>query len=92
MRKRRDDKKVSKIMVYFVGFIMIGSIFGVIFFGFGSSTQTAKYNGFKFVNRGDHFSVELGGNYALFTYLPQDVENINVENNAINRLKNILHP
>ena len=90
MRKRRDDKRVSKFMVYFVGIIMVSSVFGVVFFGFGSNTQSMKYNGFKFVNRGDHFSVKLAGNYALFTYLPQDVEGIKTENNAIDRLKNVL--
>ncbi|MAE42171.1 hypothetical protein CMO93_00235 [Candidatus Woesearchaeota archaeon] len=70
---------------------MISSVFGVVFFGFGSSgAASAKYNDFKFINQGDHWSTKLDGRYALFTYLPEDVVNIEVDNSAINILKNII--
>ena len=43
MRKHHDRAdKAKKFMVYFIGFIMISSVFGVIFFGFGSGGATVE--------------------------------------------------
>jgi|TARA_B100001964_G_C14254112_1_gene611399 hypothetical protein len=91
MRRTRDSgKKINKIMVYLMGFIMVGSIFGVVFFGFGSGggTGSVKYNDFKFVNKGSFWSTTFDGREASFTYFPSDVEFIEVNNDIIGRLKN----
>jgi len=92
MRRQRDQGNwIKKFMVYFIAFIMISSIFGIIFFGFGSSGSSSgsfEYNGFKFVNRGNFWSTNIGGNEALFTYIPTNLELILVDNAAIDRLRN----
>ncbi|MBI2208404.1 hypothetical protein HYU50_02815 [Candidatus Woesearchaeota archaeon] len=89
MRKHHDRAdKTKKFMVYFIGFIMISSVFGVIFFGFGSSRASAAYNGFKFFNRGDFWSTNIDGREAMFTYFPSEIEAIPADDNAISRLKN----
>lgn len=93
MRKTRDSgKKVNKIMVYLMGIIMVGSVFGVVFFGFGNSGGAAslEYNDFKFINKGSFWSTIVDGREALFTYFAGDVELIPIEDNIINRLKNKL--
>ena len=93
MRRTRDSgKKVNKFMVYLMGFIMVGSVFGVVFFGFGSSNGggSVEYNNFKFVNKGNFWSTVVDGREALFTYFPADAELTSVDSTIVNRLKNRL--
>ena len=68
---------------------MIGSVFGVVFFGFGTSGGTAstEYNDFKFINRGTHWSTTVDGRRAFFTYLPDDLGFIFVDDDIINTLR-----
>ena len=88
-REKRDIGK--KIIVYFIGITMVFSVFGVIFFGFGAgSSGTVKYNGLKFTDKGNFWSVNVNGREALFTYLPDELALINVENAAIEKLKNVV--
>lgn len=79
-------------MVYLMGIIMVGSIFGVVFFGFGSSgaTGSIKYNDFKFINKGSFWSTVVDGREAIFTYFPGDVESITIDGDIIDILKNKL--
>ena len=89
MRRHHDRAdKTKKFMVYFIGFIMVSSVFGVIFFGFSSGGAGAKYNEFKFFNRGNFWSVNIDGREAMFTYFPTELELIPAESNAIDSLKN----
>ena len=89
MRKHHDRAdKTKKFMVYFIGFIMISSVFGVIFFGFSSGGASTKYNEFKFFNRGDFWSTNIDGREAMFTYFPSEIEPIQADANAISRLRN----
>jgi hypothetical protein len=88
MRKQRGQK-TKKFMVYFMAFIMVGSVFGIIFFGFSSgNASTLSYNDFEFVNRGSFWSTSIDGREALFTYFPSDVELIEVDAGAVERLRN----
>ena len=94
MRRQRDKgNKIGKFMVYFMGFIMIGSLFGIIFLGFGGGGNQASparisYNDLEFFNRGSFWSTNVNGIEALFTYPPTDLELIIADNSAIDRLKN----
>ena len=91
MRKHHDRAdKTKKFMVYFIGFIMISSVFGIIFYGFSSGGASAEYNGFKFFNRGDFWSANIDGREAMFTYFPSEIEGIPADDNAVSRLKNTL--
>ena len=91
MRKHHDRAdKTKKVMVYFIGFIMISSVFGVIFFGFGGGGASVRYNSFKFFNRGDSWSTNIDGRDAMFTYLPSEIEAIPLDGNTASRLKNTL--
>jgi len=88
MRKHNKPDRTKKFLVYFLGFIMVSSVFGVVFFGFQGSGPNVKYNDFKFFNRGSFWSTNVDGKEALFTYLPQDLESISADASAINILKN----
>ena len=89
MLRRERSNIGKKIIGYFIGIIMIFSAFGVIFFGFGAgSGGTVKYNGLKFTDKGNFWSVNVNGREALFTYLPDELASLNAENAAIEKLKN----
>ncbi len=93
MRKHHDKgNRVNKFMVYLMGILMIGSIFGVVFFGFGSSASTTSmdYKDFKLTNKGNFWSTIVDGREALFTYFPEDVESVIVDGSIITRLKDKL--
>lgn len=90
MRKNHDGQKGKKFMVYLMGIVMIGSLFGVVLFGFGGGATSIKYNDFKFVNKGNFWSTVVDGREAIFTYFPSDVETIVIGDNVINRLENRL--
>lgn len=89
---RREGKSLGKkIIGYFIGIIMIFSAFGVIFFGFGTGAGgIVKHKGLKFYDKGTFWSVNINGREALFTYLPEEVNAMNVESNAIDKLKNVV--
>jgi len=90
MRRHRDEGKKKKILGIILGITMFGSIFTFIFFGFntgGRASGAIDYNGFEFVNRGTHWSTTIDGREALFTYLPDDLGFIFVNNDVVSRLR-----
>jgi hypothetical protein len=87
MRKQREIKK-NKFAVFFIGFIMVASAFGVVFFGFGGDTSTIKYKGYKFIDKGNYYTVNIEDNELEFAYTPYEVEQIPVDAGIIDRLKN----
>lgn len=90
MRKERGQK-TQKFMVYLMGIVMIGSLFGVVFFGFGTpSAGSIKYKDFRFANKGNFWSTIVNDREALFTYLPTDAELIDVDDDVINRLMGVV--
>ncbi len=90
LRRERSDIG-KKIIVYFIGITMVFSVFGVIFFGFGAGSEgSVKYNGLKFTDKGNFWSVNVNGREALFTYLPDELASLNVENANVGKLKNVV--
>ena len=91
MRRRESGQKAKKFMVYLMGIVMIGSLFGVVFFGFSTtSSSSIKYKDFGFANKGGFWSTIVNDRDALFTYLPPDVEFIDVDEELINRLRGVV--
>ena len=91
MRRRESGQKAKKFMVYLMGIVMLGSLFGVVFFGFSTtSAGSIKYKDFGFANKGGFWSTIVNDREALFTYLPPDVELIDVDEDLINRLRGVV--
>ncbi len=90
--RRQHSEKGKKIIVFLIGFIMVASVFGVIFFGFNTAdaTRRLKYNGFEFINRGSFWSTNVNEREAWFTYFPTDVELVSVNDDIIKRLINVI--
>jgi len=80
----------AKIMVFFMAFIMIGSVFGVIFFGYNQQENKVKYNKVEFTQKESLWSVRINNKEAVFNYLPTDVEDIEIEEDVLNRLANLV--
>ncbi len=69
--------KLEKFMVYFIAFIMVSSIFGIIFSGYRQDSYSVKYNGIAFERRGNMWFAAINGGIG-FDYHPEEVENINL--------------
>ena len=89
MRKDKSQRN-KKIMVYFMAFVMVGSVFGVIFFGGGTFQNKYEYNDLEFVQQRDLWITKLNNKEAAFNYLPYDVANINLSNDIKSRLTNLI--
>lgn len=89
--KRKNKRETNaKIMVFFMAFIMIGSVFGVIFFGYNQQENKVKYNKVEFIQKEDLWSARINSKEAVFNYLPTDVEDIEIEDDVSNRLASLV--
>ena len=89
MRKDRS-KRTAKIMVFFMAFIMIGSVFGVIFFGYNQQENKVKYNNAVFVEKEGLWSAKINNKEAVFNYLPTDVTDVDIESAVLDRISDII--
>ncbi len=82
--------KIEKktLMGLFIAFIMIFSVFGVLFYGFNQQTEerVQDYKGQKFVYRKD-FVTEIDGEKAHFVIFPAELENIKLDDKSKQLLK-----
>ena len=75
MRKEKESNQ-KQIIVYFIAFIMVSSIFGIMFSGYNSQSNSIKYKGIKFTQQNNQWSTTINNQKLLFNYLPIDVEQI----------------
>ena len=73
MKEQKEKKKWGLIL--FIVFIMIGTSFSFVFFGFQPQNEVTKYNGIKFVKYPDRWEAKINGRIAAFSFLPSEVEN-----------------
>jgi hypothetical protein len=73
--KERKEKRRWGLMAFIV-VIMVGTSFSVVLFGFSSVSENVKYNGIKFTGDGAKWTAKINGNYAAFSFLPNEVEKI----------------
>lgn len=75
-------------MSFFIAFIMITSVFGVMFYGFAGGEDTVKYEGHKFIATPQGYATKIDGKTYYFDVLPQDLENININEGIKSELSN----
>lgn len=73
--KQVKEKKRWGLMIFLV-FIMIGTSFSFVFFGFAPSEDKIKYNGISFIKNGNIWVARINGKEAAFSYLPKDAESV----------------
>src|SRR3989344_2872074 len=93
MKGPREKKKWGLIL--FIVFIMVGTTFSVVFFGFSTQAEVVRQNGTKFVDNGNPgqgklWTAKISGNYAAFSFLPGEVGDIAVPEGLSNALQNRL--
>ena len=86
MKERKEKRRWGLIL--FIVFIMIGTSFSFVFFGFSPATERIKYNGFSFVNNGNIWIAKINGKEAAFSFLPGEVEDIDTPYDIPQRLQN----
>ena len=74
MKEKKEKKKWGLIL--FIVFIMIGTTFSFVFFGFSPAEDKVKYKGISFVNNNRVWIAKINGQEAAFSFLPTEVENI----------------
>jgi len=89
-RRKDNAEKNKKILVFFMAFVMIGSVFGVIFFGNNRQENKAKYNDFLFVQKQEGWSTDIDGREVFFNYLPDDVADLELEKNVLGAFGNLV--
>ena len=87
VKKKKEDKKAFYMSIFIIA-IMVSSAFGVVFYGFTSQSSTLKYNKHKFKTTPLGYELKLEGNIYYFEYMPQDVENMDINTRAVNKLLN----
>ncbi len=84
-RKSRISKE--KLAGIFIVIIMVGSAFGVVLGSFAGSSDSFKYNGIRFKQTSQGYSVKIGEKQYLFRYDPRVLEKIEVDQKAIDAIK-----
>ena len=76
MQQKKEKRRWG--LIIFLVFIMIGTSFSFILFGFSPQSETAKYNDIKFVRNPSQniWIAKIGGREAAFSFLPHEVESI----------------
>tara|TARA_Y100000310_G_scaffold343214_1_gene449830 strand:+ start:1699 stop:2280 length:582 start_codon:yes stop_codon:yes gene_type:complete len=85
---KKENNKSKIIWAAFIGFIMISSVFGVMFFGFTNLEEKKEYKGAIFTRINNGFTTKINKKQVPFSYFPTEVENINIDQEAITRIKN----
>jgi len=76
------------VMTWFIIILMVGGIFGVVFFGFGSgASPRVNDQGLEFTDRGSHWTTRINNIEVPFSYLPSQVSHIPLDALAANLLR-----
>lgn len=84
MKKESFFSKKNMVSLFII-IIMVSSVMGFIWGR--DSTDTQRYNGYKFLLKNNRWILNVDKNKELsFNYLPQEVENINLSQDIVNSL------
>ena len=88
----KEQKKKNWLLMAFLVFIMIGTSFSVLLFGFQPATESIRYNGqkFDFVPKDNLWVSKISGKTAVFSFQPKDVLNINFSEDVSSMMQNRL--
>ena len=74
MKDKKERRKWG--LIVFIVLIMVGTTFSFVFYDSSPATEKVKYNGISFSGDGTKWIAKINGQYAAFTFLPNDVEKI----------------
>jgi len=80
-KQRKNQRTIGIILIV----VMFGSVFGIIVNSFGSREDSKiEYNGFEFTRQGNFWALEIGDFDFIFTYNPNEVQEIETEVKFLN--------
>jgi hypothetical protein len=88
-REAPPKKSMSKqmIMTIILGSVMVLSVFGIMFSSYNSGNEKERYGDHVFKRSTNGWVTEINGQKAEFTYLPKDLENMNISTAAADKLR-----
>jgi len=90
MKRQNKMEKRNKAIVVFIALIMISSVFAVIFYGYSPAETKLKYNDLTFTRKNEFWTININKKEALFNYFPTDVDDIKINPEIINKIRNTL--
>ena len=91
--ERRTPKKsiMSKKMLWtlIIGGLMVASVFGIMFSSYNSAREEMTFGDYEFVQTRTGWATEINGRMHEFSYLPSDVEELNISEDVSERLKDL---
>lgn len=87
-RKRKRKNSAGIWISIFIGVLMVGSVFGVMFGGYntGNNQETLTYGDYTFRYTGSTFVTTIDGKTVNFPYHPREVEHINISDDLSSKL------
>ena len=85
---KKKEKSKGKFFSIFIVVIMSLSIIGFLIGGMGSE-QKLKYNDITFTRRGNEWFILFNNRQLAFDYFPEQVEDINISQEIINKLNTL---
>lgn len=88
MAKKKKKRLLSgNAMTIFIILLMMGSGMGLML-GRNSPGGGGEYNGYSFVRDGSYWTTNYEGKTLKFRYLPTSLENMSLDENAVNTIRN----
>jgi hypothetical protein len=83
-----EKKKMSKQMLWTIilGGVMLLSTFGIMFSSYNQGTEKVKYGEYTFKRSSTGWTAEINKQKIQFSYLPADLENVNVSSEVSEKL------
>ncbi len=88
MRRPRKQLISNKVLIsIFISFIMVTSIMGFIIGSFRTAEEELEYKNLLFTKSGNYWETEINDMKIRTTYFPSELEDINVSEDALSKLK-----
>jgi hypothetical protein len=83
-----EKKKMSKQMLWTIilGGVMLLSTFGIMFSSYNEGTDKVRYGGYTFKRSSTGWTAEINGKDIQFSYLPADLEKMNISSEVTEKL------
>ena len=88
MRKEKKNVLSKNVMTIFIVIIMVGSVIGYMFGR--NSSESFKYNGYKFLRRDNKLVLKINKIEFGFDYFPSSVEDIEISSEILDRLSGVI--
>lgn len=87
MARKKKKSKIPLIVGSVIIFVMVSSMFGIMFSSYSDERKKEKYGDYIFIPAGANYMVEVGGKKLAFEYLPSSIESVTIDKEIVRRLR-----